>query len=98
MEETPLLANMVGKRVLLEWVGVAPPELEEDGEDGEAGEAEEDEEWPDNVTYLSHKVGKMGTVYLVGYNQLGIEVRTGLDDWPYFISWTAVLQIELLPE
>jgi hypothetical protein len=26
MEETPLLANMVGKRVLLEWVGVAPPQ------------------------------------------------------------------------
>jgi hypothetical protein len=69
-----------------------PPEPEEEGED------EEDEEWPDNLTYQSHKVGKMGAVYLVGYNQLGIEVRTGLNDWPYFISWNAVLQIELLPD
>jgi hypothetical protein len=96
VEEAPLLTDMMGKRVLLEWVGVAPPELEEAGEDGAAGEAEEEEEWPDNVTYHSHKVGKMGAVYLVGYNQLGIEVRTGLDEWPYFISWNAVLQIELL--
>ncbi len=100
MEQAPLLTDMMGKRVLLEWVGVAPPELEEDGEEnGEVdGEAEEDEEWPDNVTYHSHKVGKMGALYLVGYNQHGIEVRSGLDEWPYFISWNAVLQIELLPD
>jgi hypothetical protein len=96
MEETPLLANMVGKRVLLEWVGVAPPELEEDGE--EDREAEEDEDWPDNVTYHSHKVGKMGALYLVGYNQHGIEVRTGLDEWPFFISWNAVLHCRQLGE
>ncbi len=92
MEETPILASMVGKRVLLEWVGVAPPELEEEGEN------EDDEEWPDNVIYHSHQVGKMGAVYLVGYNQHGIEVRSGINDWPYFISWNAVLQIEPLSE
>jgi hypothetical protein len=97
VEEAPLLTDMMGKRVLLEWVGVAPPELEEGGEleEGEDGEVEE---WPDNVTYHSRQVGKMAAVYLAGYNQLGIEVRSGLDEWPYFISWNAVLQIELLPD
>jgi hypothetical protein len=88
LDTTPLLATMVGKRVLVEWIGVAHPEPEDDEEWAE--------EWPDNVTYRSHQIGKMGALILVGYNDLGIEVRTGLDDWPYFISWRAVLQIEPL--
>jgi hypothetical protein len=74
-----------------------PPELEEGGET-EAVEDGEVEAWPDNVTYHSQQVGKMAAVYLAGYNQHGIEVRTGLDEWPFFISWNAVLQIELLPD
>jgi hypothetical protein len=80
---------MVGKKVLVEWIGVQTPVLDEE-------EDEVEEEWPYNLTFQAEQIGKMGAYILDGYNQLGIEVRTGLDNRPAFISWNAVLQIELL--
>ena len=93
MDAVPLLATMVGKRVLVEWVGVEAPHPDTEDEDGAV-----DEEWPDNVSYESRQIGKMGAFIFVGYNDMGIEVRTGVDEWPHFISWSAVLVIELLEE
>jgi hypothetical protein len=55
-------------------------------------------EWSDNVTYLSRQTGKMGALILADYNSFGIERRTGLGNQPHFISWKAVLTIEVLSE
>jgi hypothetical protein len=82
---------MVGKRVLVEWIGLEAPRS---GGDEDLVEVK----WSDNVTYLSRQIGKIEALILEGYNEFGIEVRTGLDKQPHFVSWNAVLTIKLLSE
>ncbi|HZB83586.1 MAG TPA: hypothetical protein VE288_12180 [Rubrobacteraceae bacterium] len=88
MDGPSLLANMVGKLVVVEWVGVDPPEPAE-GEDTV-------EELSFGVFYLSERIGKRGGVLLQGYDQFGIVVQSDMDDAPFFIAWNAVLQIQPL--
>jgi hypothetical protein len=46
--------------------------------------------------YPSEQIGKRVGMPLEGYDQFGIVVRGDTEDWPFFIAWNAVLQIQSL--
>jgi hypothetical protein len=86
-----MLPTLVGKRVVVEWIGVDPPQPEE-------GEDMVDELVVGQAYLSSSQIGKMAGVILEDYDQYGIKVRRDVEHWPFFIAWNAVLEIRPLEE